>query len=223
MGTTIKPSTYNTMSAFSKILSCETVDDRTLAVKEFAVAVKAAGKLADAEVADIEKSLATSGKASAGEREAAFLALLALRTEMGAIVYPILTTFLTKACHAMADKVKPVTKAAAAFAKDLLSNSPPQALPAIMEHMVNEGGMKWQGSMLKMELLTDFAERAPEQTARSLTLLMPLVSKLMWHDKAVLKEAAIKCMNAVSATMDNRDIEDRVPDLISVILDPSVT
>jgi elongation factor 3 len=211
------------MSAFSKILSCETVDDRTLAVKEFAVAVKAAGKLADAEVADIEKSLATSGKASAGEREAAFLALLALRTEMGAIVYPTLTTFLNKACHAMADKVKPVTKAASAFAKDLLSNSPPQALPAITEHMVNEGGMKWQGSMLKMELLTDFAERAPEQTARSLTLLMPLVSKLMWHDKAVLKEAAIKCMNAVSATMDNRDIEERVPDLISVILDPSVT
>merc|ERR1712184_215396 len=54
MGTTIKPSTYNTMSAFSKILSCETVDERTLAVKEFAVAVKAAGKLADAEVADID-------------------------------------------------------------------------------------------------------------------------------------------------------------------------
>merc|ERR1712226_1415250 len=187
------------------------------------VAVKAAGKLADAEGADIEKSLATSGKASAGEREAAFLALLALRTEMGAIVYPILTTFLTKACHAMADKVKPVTKAAAAFAKDLVENSPPQALPIIMQHMVDEDGMKWQGSLLKMELVTAFAGRAPEQTARSLTLLMPLVSKLMWHDKAALKDAAVKCMNEVSATMDNRDIEERVPDLISVIIQPDVT
>jgi len=210
------------MSSFSKIISCETVDARTVAIAEFAASMKSAGSVADDVAADMLKSMTTSGKATAGEREAAFLAARALVTEMGAVSYPFLTSLLMPAFKAMADKVKPVTKAASAFATTLVEAMPSAALPALMVHIVNDEGLKWQASQLKMELLLKIAAKSPEETARQLTLMVPMVAGLMWHDKPAVKDAAIAAMSAVSACMENRDIEDHITDLMSVIIDPSV-
>jgi elongation factor 3 len=210
------------MSAFSKILACETVDDRSVAVAEFAASMKSAGSVADDVAADMLKSILTTGKATAVEREAAFQAALALRTEMGAISFPFLTSLMDPAFRAMADKSKPVNKAASAFVSDLVEALPEVALPAMMVHFNKQDGMKWQGSLLKMQLLLKVAETHPEATARQLTLLVPLVAKLMWHDKVVLREAAIATMTAVSSTVENRDIEESISDLMSVIVDPSI-
>jgi len=211
------------MSLFKAVLTCETVDDRTAAIATFAAAVKAAGVVDDAVAADMIAAIETTGKATAGQREAAMLAALALRAEFGAGSFPFLVSLMDKAFRLLADKVKPVNKAATAFLTDLVDNLPAAALPAVIAHLDNEEGMKWQGSTLKMQLLLKIADKAPEETARQLTLLVPLVAKLMWHDKAQLKEAAIAAMAAVSGTVVNKDIEERITDLMSVIVDPSVT
>lgn len=72
-----------------------------------------------------------------------------------------------------------------------------------------------------MKVLQQFAESYPFEVSRRLETLVPLVSTLMWHDKPQLKTAAIAAMNAISATVDNKNIEESIPELISAIQDPS--
>jgi elongation factor 3 len=45
----------------------------------------------------------------------------------------------------------------------------------------------------------------------------------MWHDKIQLRDAAIACMTTVSSTIENRDIDDSIPELMAIITDPSTT
>merc|ERR1712019_156082 len=69
-----------------------------------------------------------------------------------------------------------------------------------------------------MQLLLKMAAKSPDEIARQLTSLVPMVAKLMWHDKPVLKEAAIAAMTAISRTVENRDIEESIDELMSVML-----
>merc|ERR1712048_1124707 len=118
------------------------------------------------------------------------------------------------AFRVMADKVKAVVHAASAFANDLVEALPSAAVPVIVSNLCKADGIKWQGSLLKMQLLLKMAAKSPDEIARQLTSLVPMVAKLMWHDKPVLKEAAIAAMTAISRTVENRDIEESIDELI---------
>jgi len=122
---------------------------------------------------------------------------------------------------AMADKVRSVPQAAEKFVMALVSKLPSHALTAVIPGLVDQSDKKWQGSCLKMKVLEHFAARCPLEVSRNLSDLIPRVSTLMWHDKPQLKNAAIAAMNAISSTVDNKNIEDSIPELISSIMDPA--
>jgi elongation factor 3 len=209
------------MTSFSKIIST-TADEQALAISQFVSSMKEAGSVAADIVSEITSAIETSGKASAGVREGAFLALHALLVEMGAAVYPLLVSFMTKAFIAVGDKMKSVPKAASVFAMDLVDTLPGSAVPALLEHIVSDVEVKWQGNVLKLEVLNKAASLHPDEISRQLTTLIPFVSDHMWNDKRQVKDAAIETMKVVSNTMTNGDIESSISDLIAIILDPTL-
>jgi len=139
----------------------------------------------------------------------------------GAKILPALVSLLQAAFNGMADKAKPVGKAASAFVKKVFDAASASSVPALVEIVNQIEGQKWQSLELKMVVLKDMATKHAAETSRQLTLLVPLIAGLMWHDKPQVKDAAIACMTAVSSTVDNRDIEDSIPELMAIITDPA--
>jgi elongation factor 3 len=203
--------------SLNKILSAETPEDVTAAVSAYSAdALKA-------DLATIREVLAGKGKGEAGKRSAAYELLTFLVSEGGAKTLPALVSLLQTAFNAMADKAKQVPKKASVFVTKVFEAVPASAVPALVVVLNDISEQKWQSLELKMNVLKDIAEKYPLEVSRQLTLLIPLISGLMWHDKIQLRDAAIACMTTVSSTIENRDIDDSIPELMAIITDPSTT
>merc|ERR1719506_2939056 len=61
---------------------------------------------------------------------------------------------------------------------------------------------------------------APLLFTRSLPIVVPEVSALMWETKKTVKKAATKTMKRACKAIDNKDLEPFVPALIQSIVDP---
>lgn len=203
--------------SLNKILSAETPEDVTAAVSAYSAdALKA-------DLATIREVLAGKGKGEAGKRSAAYELLTFLVSEGGAKTLPVCVSLLQTAFDAMADKAKQVPKKASVFVTKVFEAVPASAVPSLVVVLNDIEGQKWQSLELKMKQLTVLAEKYPTEVSRQLTLLIPLVSGLMWHDKTQLRDAAIACMTTVSSTVDNRDIDDSIAELMAIITEPSAT
>lgn len=203
--------------SLNKILSAETPEDVTAAVSAYSAdALKA-------DLATIREVLAGKGKGEAGKRSAAYELLTFLVSEGGAKTLPVLVSLLQTAFNAMADKAKQVPKKASVFVTKVFEAVPASAVPSLVVVLNDIEGQKWQSLELKMNQLTVLAEKYPTEVSRQLTLLIPLVAGLMWHDKTQLRDAAIACMTTVSSTVDNRDIDDSIAELMAIITEPSAT
>jgi len=204
------------------LTTSETPEARQAAADEFGKKVAAAGNVAmKATVDSLLTALGDKGKAAGNKRAGAIAGLTAMLKESKETAEIHLASILGDIIEAIADKTKPVVIEAEKLGKAIVSGSTPYALQYIMPAILAERGGKWQCNLFRCEALSILATKSPTQMRRCMTMVIPVVSDMMWDTKAQVKEAATKAMADVTAADDNKDVKQFVPEIIKCILDPT--
>jgi elongation factor 3 len=208
-----------------KALSGETPEVRLAASSEFAASVRSVGVTAlhtEGLLDKIKASLKAEGKKGAVERQGAIETLNALWDLFEEVMEPHLIALLPHTLPLLGDKEKPVFVVAEVYHKKFLLNLTPNAFSAVLPHLLDvSANVKWQSMQLQMDVLSEMAKtNMSAQVSRNLSDIINVVSQLMWHSKAQVKQAAIAAMDSVSATMTNKDLEPFLSSLAETILVP---
>uniref|UniRef100_A0A7S3I8I3 ABC transporter domain-containing protein n=2 Tax=Choreotrichia TaxID=141411 RepID=A0A7S3I8I3_9SPIT len=121
------------------------------------------------------------------------------------------------------DKMKPVQVAASAFAKTVIAVVSPNSVRLLLEYVLPECDGKWQGNLVRVEMIGELSSKHPAQMARHLTEVIPVLSELMYDTKAQVKEAATSAMRTACNTVLNKDIVGFIPEIIECITHPEKT
>jgi hypothetical protein len=82
---------------------------------------------------------------------------------------------------------------------------------------------KWQSVVGALMLLGELAEKAPSQMAPMLTDLTPLMTSCLTDLKAQVRDQAKETMRKLLDTVQNKDIEKVLDDLVVNMMDPNKT
>jgi elongation factor 3 len=158
---------------------------------------------------------ALGDKKSPATREAACGVISVLCEEgAGKALEPIVsqTALLTLLLETFADKTPAVKTAALDAARLFTQVMSPWAtalvLPPVL-HQIKTAG-KWQVKAGCLALVDSFVIVAPEQTARLMPELIPILTEVIWDTKAEVKKAARATLTRVTALVSNKDIEVRI-------------
>ncbi|GAA6036992.1 hypothetical protein JCM8097_005495 [Rhodosporidiobolus ruineniae] len=199
---------------------------RVDAAKELVDIVKVEGPhafvregLADA----ILKGLAD--KKNAGVREAACdLVQILVENGLGNAVEPFFYEKLMKTIvsETFADKEKTVREAAVSAVRSVVQVSTswavPIFLPILLEQIKTAG--KWQVKTGALQVMDQLVVSAPEQCARLMPEIIPVMVDAIWDTKADVKKAARASLTTLCNLVTNKDIEKFVPALINCLINP---
>jgi elongation factor 3 len=123
---------------------------------------------------------------------------------------------------AVGDKISSVKKAGEAAAQAIVAAANPNAVKAIIPHIIQslENAQKWPEKMMDLKLIETLTESAPAQMAFRVPDLIPIISGAMWDTKPEVKKAAYGTMEKLCALISNKDIERFIPELIKCIAKP---
>ena len=211
-------------AAIKQSMQGETPEDRKAAAAELASLIKGVSDVEDSGLVNkISTVLGNTDKKFANARMGALEIITALCTPPNARpeLEPLLMGFMASILMLCADKMKPVQIAALAAGKALVSVVNEHAIKLLIPALIDfESSLKWQTSHARLVLLEDMAEACPLTIARSMITLVPVVSGMMWDSKPQVKKQASKTMRAICNSLDNKDVEPFVPQLIACIEDP---
>ncbi|GEM09407.1 elongation factor 3 [Rhodotorula toruloides] len=166
-----------------------------------------------------------SDKKNAGVREAACDLLQILAEQgVGNAVEPFFYEKLMKAIvsETFADKEKVVREAAVQAVKSIVqvstSWSVPIFLPILLEQIKTAG--KWQVKTGSLQIIDQLVVSAPEQCARLMPDIIPVMVDAIWDTKADVKKAARASLTSLCNLVTNKDIEKFVPALINCLINP---
>ena len=202
----------------------------TLASDALAAACAAAGVQAlsgAALVSQIHDDLLTSKKDKM-KREAGVLAVLALVEKLGMPCVGAMMAVVPVVLALTGDKKGPAVRATASKATlaifDLLPN---EAVPQYINQVIlakKTGGLaplaRPETKCTALELLSKAAVKAPREIESMMTILVPVVSKLMWDVKKSVKEQAEDTLGDIATSIDNIDVKPFIPQLVDAIADP---
>jgi len=209
----------------SKLVNAATPEDREAAATEFGAKVGEVGAVEAKKNGTFEAlatELADKGKAKANARAGALAGLTAILAKCGATAEPYVAPMLPKIIEACSDKLKPVTIEADKCAKALCQGLSANAVVFVLPFILAEADGKWQGNLIRCELLTILAKKNPAQIERELVEIVPVASGLIWDTKPAVKTAAEEALNAVMSTMNNKDVKGFVPKIIECIMKPEI-
>jgi elongation factor 3 len=169
----------------------------------------------------LKAELSNAGKTATNNRAGALCAMRKMMETSATVAEPFLVADLKLILAAAADKMKPVSTEADLTAKALVKALSTEGVGSVLPAILDEGDGKWQVNLLRAELLSTLATKAPKQMGRNLTEVVPVLSGLMWDTKAQVKEAAIAAIAVVFACDKNTDIKEFVPQVIDCTLNPN--
>ncbi|KAH9961146.1 P-loop containing nucleoside triphosphate hydrolase protein [Lactifluus volemus] len=121
-----------------------------------------------------------------------------------------------------ADKMPAVRTAAVEAVRSFVENANPWSaallLPALL-HQIKTAG-KWQVKTGCLTVLDQLIVRAPQQTAKLMPDIVPVLSEAMWDTKADVKKQARESLTKATALISNKDIERFIPALIQTLINP---
>jgi elongation factor 3 len=122
--------------------------------------------------------------------------------------------------EAFADKMPAVHSAAVEAVRSFAENANPWntalLLPALLHEIKTAG--KWQvktGSLLDQLIVS-----APQQSAKLMPDIVPVLSDAIWDTKADVKKQARESLTKATALVSNKDIELFIPALIQSLIHP---
>ncbi|CAN6635598.1 elongation factor 3B [Trichomonascus vanleenenianus] len=121
------------------------------------------------------------------------------------------------------DKNAEIKTAATEAIKTLAQNVTPRAVKAFLPHLTNAvaTSTKWTEKVAALEAIALVVDAAHDQVALRMPELIPVLSEAMWDTKPEVKKQATATMTKATDTVENKDIEKFIPQLISCIADPS--
>ncbi|KAK4048767.1 translational elongation factor EF-1 alpha [Microbotryomycetes sp. JL201] len=175
--------------------------------------------LADA----IEKGLADKKNQNAREGACELLSIL-VEQGVGNAVEPFFFEKLmnTIVSETFADKVVPVRQAAVAAVKSIVQVATSWATPIFLPILLVQikAASKWQIKTGSLEIIDQLVVSAPEQMARLMPDIIPVMVDAIWDTKADVKKAARASLTKLCALVSNKDIEKFIPALINALINP---
>ncbi|CAL9730494.1 elongation factor 3A [Monosporozyma unispora] len=100
----------------------------------------------------------------------------------------------------------------------------PVAIKTLLPHLTNRLAEtnKWQEKVSVLAAITALVDAAKAQVALRMPELIPVLSEAMWDTKKEVKVAATATMTKATETVDNKDIDRFIPELIGCIADPKL-
>ena len=167
---------------------------------------------------------ALNDKKSPGAREGAAEAVIAVSKVAASALEPF---FIDSGLYAalvetFADKIPAVRTAAVEAVSSFVAHanlwSAALLLPALL-HQIKTAG-KWQVKTGALTILDRLIVRAPQQTAKLMPEIVPVLSEAIWDTKADVKKQARESLTKATALVSNKDIERFIPALIKSLINP---
>lgn len=140
---------------------------------------------------------------------------------------PTVEPYLVDLCQDVAaksgDKKKEVADVAAAALSGLSAAITPKAIKAYLPRLTENLSTtnKWTEKIAILKAIQVLVDSAKAQIAFRMPELIPVLSEAMWDTKKEVKEVAHQTMEKATETIDNKDIEKFIPELIDCIANPS--
>jgi elongation factor 3 len=125
----------------------------------------------------------------------------------------------TQAGNKNKDVQQAATEALKAIAQAITPSAVKALLPDILENLHSSN--KWTEKVAILAAIFDLVDSARSQIALRMPELVPVLSEAIWDTKKEVKEAALRTMTKATETVDNKDIEKFIPELINCIADPN--
>jgi len=208
-------------SLVQKVLDAPAEAERATAADELASFVKSngVGCLSDGSCATMQAAMEDSNKKKAGARAGALACFKVICEAIGQPADPYTTPLLPSVLKLYADKDKKVADEAKAAGPAFVQNIPGYAVQVVVPKLLEamDSSNRSQTVVGALELLQGVAERNPEQTARCLTLIVPVVSSCMVDITDSVKTQARSTMDKCCVAIDNRDIKHLIPAVINAV------
>ncbi|EQC40041.1 hypothetical protein SDRG_02697 [Saprolegnia diclina VS20] len=159
-------------------------------------------------------------------REGALLTFTAMGRcdAVSSAIEPIVVEDLVSIMERHADKEPNVRDAAVRLTHSLLDLVNPLATRTFLSQIfVCLELRQWQCKVAALDLLRNFAPRAPTEVSCSLPEVIPKVSEVVWDTKTQVQQAALSALTAACSTIGNDDVLPLVPTLVDVIAHPEKT
>ncbi|KAL3235271.1 hypothetical protein RNJ44_00030 [Nakaseomyces bracarensis] len=205
-----------------KNLSVATPDNRVEAAQEVASFLN--GNIIEHDIP--EKFFEELTKAVSDKKTAAnFLeavAHISNESNLSPSVEPFVVQLVPAICAKAGEKDKDIQTVASKTLIAIVKAISPVAIKALLPHLTHslETTSKWQEKVAVLAAISALVDAAKEQVALRMPELIPVLSETMWDTKKEVKDAATATMTKATETVDNKDIERFIPQLISCIADP---
>jgi elongation factor 3 len=167
---------------------------------------------------------ALGDKKSPAAREGAAQAVIAVSKAAAQALEPsfIPSGLYVALLEAFADKMPAVRTAAVEAVRSFVENANPWntalLLPALLHEIKTAG--KWQVKTGSLIILDQLVVSAPQQTAKLMPDIVPVLSEAIWDTKADVKKQARESLTKATALVSNKDIERFIPALIQSLIHP---
>lgn len=176
--------------------------------------------LPDKFFAELKKAL--GNKKDVNAQVNALAAIAAIATDQSVSVEPQLVALTRAILERAADKNKDVQDKAAQAIKAISQHVTPRAIKAylpLLTAAITETN-KWTEKVAALEAISILVDTARAQIALRMPELIPVLSEAMWDTKREVKEAATATITKSTDTIENKDIEKFIPELIGSIANP---
>jgi elongation factor 3 len=167
---------------------------------------------------------ALGDKKSPAAREGAAEAVIALSKTAAQALEPLFVNsgLYAALVEAFADKMPAVRTAAVEAVRSYVANANPWGaallLPTLLHEIKTAG--KWQIKTGALTILNQLVVSAPQQTAKLMPDIVPVLSEAIWDTKADVKKQARESLTKATALVSNKDIERFIPALIQSLINP---
>lgn len=147
---------------------------------------------------------------------------IANETNLSPSVEPFIISLVPLICQKTSDKDRNVQKIALVSLISVVNAINPIAMKSILTPLLEclTKTNKWQEKVSILKAISSLVDVAKEQLALRMPELVPILSHTVWDTKKEVKETAISTMTRVTETVENKDIEKFIPELIECIVDP---
>ncbi len=212
---------------FDKLLLTTTPSDRTEAAKNMAKLLTTSNIIDHDIPFDFYLKLRSSlnNKKDPKERLIALEAITHISNQkLIPSVEPYIVNLIEDVLSKSAEKNNEIKKASNIASQAIVGAVTPTATKFILPKIINSliSTNKWQEKISALKAIATLVDVAPVQIALRMTELIPVLSDAMWDTKVDVKKAATSTLTKATETIQNKDIEKFLPDLIHCIAKPTL-
>ncbi|KAJ5070418.1 eif-2-alpha kinase activator gcn1 [Anaeramoeba ignava] len=171
----------------------------------------------------ILEKIEEAGKSPSGiNRQGGLTLIEILCLVLGNKFQPYLSKILSQVLNAYGDSDSSVAKLAEQTSRAMFTilqkAGVKSILPLVISGLDNES---WKTKIASIEMLGTVAFCAPKQLSQTMPMVVPLLVNLIRSPRQELRKSATKSLKSISEVIQNKEIKEHAPALLSALEDPS--